>query len=72
MICMKEQQLFSLGSNVTNVSIPDGAYVCAAVLKNGMVYISYLCDDTKPYSFRKFICTGSFTDVGYMANGKRC
>jgi hypothetical protein len=72
MISVKEQKLFTLGYNSMNVSLPQGAYVACAILRNGYVHISYLADDTKPYAYRKFICTGSFNDVNPMTNGKRC
>ena len=72
MISVKEIQLFSGTAGSTNImSMHHGAYITGAFIMHGSVYVSVLCDDSKPYVNRKFHLVCSFMPISTQP-GKRC
>lgn len=63
MILVKEIMLFSnTGVSSVLMDLPDGAYITHAFMMNGAVFISYLCDDSRPMKNRYFHMAGPFAN----------
>ena len=64
MILVKEIMLFSnTGVSSVLMDLPEGAYVTHAFMMNGAVFISYLCDDSRPMKTRYFHMSGPFAQI---------